>query len=72
MTGQCQVKGQKSSERFIVDESEQAERRADHTPKGIHAPILSIKMQPNFNSLAYTRAGDGLCRHHSDQAGGAI
>lgn len=66
------MKGQKSSERFIVDESEQAERRADHTPKGIRAPILSIKMLPKFNSLAYTRAGDGLCKHHSEQTGGAI
>lgn len=36
MTGQCQVKGQKSSERFSVDESEQPERWADHTPKWIH------------------------------------
>lgn len=52
MTGQCQVKGQKSSERFSVDESEQPERRADHTPKRIHNDILSIKMQPKFNSLA--------------------
>lgn len=33
MTGQCQVKGQKSSERFSVDESEQPVCWLDHTPK---------------------------------------
>lgn len=51
MTGQCQVKGQKSSERFSVDESEQPERRLDHTPKRAHANVLSIKMQLKIHSL---------------------
>lgn len=52
MTGQCQVKGQKSSERFSVDESEQPARRPDHTPKRVHTNVLSIKMRLKFHSLA--------------------
>lgn len=52
MTGQCQVKGQKSSERFRVDESEQPARRPDHTPKRVHTNVLGIKMRLKFHSLA--------------------
>lgn len=52
MTGQCQVKGQKSSERFSVDESEQPACQPDHTPKRAHTNILSIKMRLKFHSLA--------------------
>lgn len=51
MTGQCQVKGQKSSERFSVDESEQPARQPDHTPKWTHTSIHDIKMQLKFHSL---------------------
>lgn len=52
MTGQCQVKGQKSSERFSVDESEQPARRPDHTPKQAHTNVLGIKTRLKFHSLA--------------------
>lgn len=52
MTGQCQVKGQKSSERFSVDESEQPVCRPDHTPKRAHTNVLSIKTRLKFHSLA--------------------
>jgi len=52
MTGQCQVKGQKSSERFSMDESEQPACRSDHTPKQTCTNVFNIKIQLKFHSLA--------------------
>lgn len=56
MIGQCQGKGQESSERLKTDESKESAHSTDHTAKCPHAEIFITKSPSYFGSLITTMA----------------